>query len=250
MEETLLQKNVLKNMNHHPEYVVNPPRTVEVDYEPTTVLSTPGPWAPLLWDMDGTLLDSEVAITRRLRETLVHFDVEPPAQDQLRLLIGPPTGTSLLRFIGTARIDQSRAYYRSLAERDGMRDQKLFPWIPDTLKTLHQAGIPMTVATSKPQKEAERICENFGIRKYFTAVVGADESRRDKASVVAECLIQLAQPDMNPLMIGDRYFDTEGALANNVPAILVKWGYAHPKEFAGAMAAVSDADELLAMLLS
>ena len=99
-------------MSEHPEVVHNPPSTVEVDYTPGPVLRTEAPWTPLLWDMDGTLLDSAVAIVRRLRETLLHFGVTPPSDDQLKFLIGPPTGTSLLRFIGTARIDESRAYYR------------------------------------------------------------------------------------------------------------------------------------------
>lgn len=234
-------------MSEHPEFVHNPPTTVEVDYTPGPVLKTEGPWTPLLWDMDGTLLDSAVAIVRRLRETLLHFGVTPPSDDQLTFLIGPPTGTSLLRFIGTARIDESRAYYRSLSERDGLRDQQLFPWILSTLKTLHEAGIPMGVATSKPQHEAERLCDAYGMTPYFTAIVGGNEERKDKASVIAEVLRQLGND--NALMIGDRFYDTDGAALNGIPTVLVRWGYAHEKEFAGAMATVSDETELLELLL-
>lgn len=237
-------------MTDHPDYVTHPPTTVEVDYVPSTVLKTEGPWAPLLWDMDGTLLDSEVAIVRRLKETLIHFDVEPPSDQDMRYLIGPPTGTSLLRFIGKARIDQSRAFYRSLAQRDGDRDEHLFPWILETLKTLKDAGIPMAVATSKPQHEAKRLCDVFGLTPYFDAIVGGNEHRADKASVIAECVKQLSTPEQNPLMIGDRFYDTEGALANNIPTVLVKWGYAHPKEFDGAMTSVATAKDLLDLLIT
>ena len=234
-------------MSEHSEFVETPPTTVEVDYIPGPVLRTPGPWSPLLWDMDGTLLDSAVAIVRRLRETLLHFGVTPPSDDQLKFLIGPPTGTSLLRFIGTARIDESRAYYRSLSERDGLKDQQLFPWILDTLKVLHTAGIPMGVATSKPQHEAERLCDAYGMTPYFTAIVGGNEERKDKAAVIAECISLLGTA--NALMIGDRFYDTDGAAANGIPTVLVRWGYAHEKEFDGAMAAVSDSAELLELLL-
>lgn len=234
-------------MSQHPEFVHNPPSSVDVDYTPGLVVRTEGPWAPLLWDMDGTLLDSATAIVRRLRETLVHFGVTPPSDDQLMLLIGPPTGTSLLRFIGTARIDESRAYYRSLSERDGLTDQHLFPWILSTLQRLHAAGIPMGVATSKPQHEAERLCEAFDMTKYFTAIVGGNENRTDKAAVIAEVLRQLGHE--NALMIGDRYYDTDGAALNGIPTVLVRWGYAHEKEFAGAMATVSNSAELLELLL-
>ncbi|MEY4039775.1 MAG: hypothetical protein RLZZ52_643 [Actinomycetota bacterium] len=234
-------------MTEHPSHISDPPRTVEVDYVPGPVLRTEGPWAPVLWDMDGTLLDSAVAIVRRLRETLIHFGVTPPPDDQLKYLIGPPTGTSLLRFIGAARIDESRAYYRSLSARDGLTDQHLFPWILSTLKTLHDAGIPMGVATSKPQHEAERLCDAYGMTEYMTAIVGGTDDRTDKAAVIAECLHQLGRE--NALMIGDRYFDTDGAALNGIPTVLVRWGYAHDKEFAGAMATVDNAEQLLELLL-
>ena len=224
--------------------------TVTVDYVPGPVLTSSGPWSPILWDMDGTLLDSEIAIVRRLRETLEHFGVTPPPDEDLRYLIGPPAGTSLLPFVGPERIDQSRAFYRSLAERDGQKDQILFPWIAETLQTLHSAGVPMAVATSKPQNQAEAISEHYGIAEYFTAIIGANENRRDKASVIAEGLAQLSQPGMNPIMIGDRFYDTEGAAANGVPTVLVRWGYAHEKEFAGAMATVADHTELINLLLA
>ena len=225
------------------------PGAWNVDYEPTTILRTPAPWNPVLWDMDGTLLDSHKAIVRRLSETMVHFGVEPLDSEHMKLLIGPPVGSSLSHFVRPTQLDEARAYYRSLAQRDGLKDQHLFEWIPETLNTLHRAGISMAVATSKPQHEAERICEEFRINKYFDAIVGADDSRTDKASVISQCLIQLSQPDMNPVMIGDRYFDTEGALVNNIPTILVRWGYADAQEYEGAMASVSGPEELLALLL-
>lgn len=223
--------------------------TVTVDYTPGPVLTSTGPWTPILWDMDGTLLDSEVAIVRRLRETLEHFDVPVPPDDQLRYLIGPPAGTSLLPFVGPERIMESRAFYKSLAERDQQKDQTLFPWIPEILKSLHEAGFPMAVATSKPQHQAEAICELYGISQYFSSVVGANDARRDKAAVIAEGLVQLHHDALNPVMVGDRFYDTEGAALNNVPTILVRWGYAHEKEFAGAMNTVADDQELLSLLL-
>lgn len=226
---------------------LNPAPLIEVDYTPGEVLTSAGPWTPLLWDMDGTLLDSQVAIIRRLRETFLHYDITPPDDDQLRLLIGPPVGQSLAKYIGPEHLDESRAFYRSLSERDGLKDQQLFPWILATVTTLHEAGIPMAVATSKPQHEAERICEAFGLDPFITAIVGSDETRPEKSQVIAECVRQLGTT--NALMIGDRFYDTEGAALNGIPTVLVRWGYADEKEFAGAMATVSSSEELLALLL-
>lgn len=222
------------------------------NYQPEMVLKTPGPWTHLLWDMDGTLLNSVVAIERRLRETMLRFGVTPPTDHNLRYLIGPPTGSSLARFIGPDHIEQAREFYHSLSLRDGLIDQHLFSWIPHVLAELYEAGIPMAVATSKPQAEAERICQAFEIDHYFAAIVGASEARSDKAGVIAEGLKQLgvsgAATSEQPVMIGDRYFDTEGALRNNIPTILVRWGYAYHTEFAGAMYTVADGHDLLGLL--
>ncbi len=76
----------------------------------THIIRTEGPWSPLLFDMDGTMLDSAVAITGRLRETLEHFNVEVPSEEELRLTIGPPAGQGLLRFVGPELGDEARAF--------------------------------------------------------------------------------------------------------------------------------------------
>ncbi len=224
---------------------LRPAPLIEVDYTPENVLRSPGPWKALLWDMDGTLLDSQVAILNRFVETFVHFGVEAPPINQLRYLIGPPIGNTLDTYLDVP-VEESRAYYRSLSQRDGLRDQHLFPWIPELLKTLHQAGYTMAVASSKTQAEVERICTTFGIDEFLDVIVGSSEDRPDKTLVVAEALRQLGTHDA--LMIGDRWFDTEGAMANGIPTVLVEWGYADKKEFSGAMASVATAEELIDFL--
>jgi phosphoglycolate phosphatase len=215
------------------------------------ILRTAGPWAPLLFDMDGTMLDSAVAITGRLRETLEHFHVEVPSDEELRLTIGPPAGQGLLKFVGPALGDEARTYYRALSDRDGFDNQQLFDGIASTLKTLHAEGFPLGVATSRPQATAEALCQHYGIADYFDLIIGGNQQRPDKASVIAENLVQFDKLgfDRNALMIGDRYFDTEGALANDVPTVLVRWGYAAEEEFDSAMSTVTDVDALLSLLV-
>jgi phosphoglycolate phosphatase len=216
----------------------------------TVVVRTEGPWTPVLFDMDGTLLDSAPAIVKRLTDTLVEFGIPAPPIEEVRLLIGPPTGTSLARYIAPEHMDAARAYYRSLAERDGLNHQRLFDGITDTLEALTAHGLPLAVATSKPQPEAERVVEAFGITRYFHSVVGANEERLTKADVVAAALRQLAEasPRLNPVMVGDRFYDTEGAAAHGVPTVLVRWGYAAEHEFDQAMASVSTPQELVTLL--
>lgn len=209
------------------------------------------PWTPILFDMDGTLVDSAPAISARLRETLEHFDVIPPDEAGIRLLIGPPTGSSLLRFVGPERISEANAFYTSLSKRDGLIHQELFPEVDRLLATLVEAGIPLGVSTSKPQREAERTAEHFGIAQYFTALVGSSAKRPTKAAVVGETLAQLQAiaHSPTPLMVGDRSFDIEGAAEHNVPTVLVRWGYAAPEEELAALTGVDTIDDLLAFLV-
>lgn len=220
------------------------------DTDLPAIIRTEGPWSPLLWDMDGTMLDSAEAITGRLRQTLEHFKLEVPSDEELRLTIGPPAGEGLLRFTGPELGDEARAYYRALSEEQGFSNQELFPQIAETLRDLHAEGFPLGVATSRPQATAEALCEYYGIAPFFTHIIGGSEQRPDKASVIAENLDLFKKEgfDRNALMVGDRRYDTEGARVNRVPTVLVRWGYAAPIEFDSAMMTVDSTDDLTRLL--
>jgi phosphoglycolate phosphatase len=208
-------------------------------------------WTPILFDMDGTLVDSAPAISARLRETLEHFDVVPPDDAGIRLLIGPPTGSSLLKFVGAERVDEASTFYKSLSKRDGLVNQTLYPEVERLLATLVAAGIPLGLSTSKPQQEAQHTADHFDIAQYFTALVGSSSARTTKAAVVGETLSQLMASALGvaPIMVGDRSFDIEGAAEHNVPTVLVRWGYASPEEELAALTGVDTIDELLTFLV-
>jgi phosphoglycolate phosphatase len=126
----------------------------------------------------------------------------------------------------------------------------LFAGIPEALAQLQVHGVPLAVATSKLQNEAERIVADFGIGQYFTAIVGASPARASKADVVAHALGQLETSVAHaPLMVGDRLWDIEGAAVHGVPTVLVSWGYARAEEFDLAIARVDSPDQLVSFVL-
>jgi phosphoglycolate phosphatase len=203
-----------------------------------------------MFDMDGTLLDSAPAVMSRLRDTMLHFDVQPPAEAELRHLIGPPTPEALGGYLPAALIEEALTFYRSLVAREGLENMSLFAGIPAALAQLQAHGVPLAVATSKLQGEAERIVADFGIGQYFDAISGASPERATKADVVAHALERLETASTHaPLMVGDRVWDIEGAAEHGVPTVLVSWGYARPEEFERALARVDTPQDLVSFVL-
>lgn len=174
------------------------------------------------------------------------FGAVPPDDVELRHLIGPPTRQALSGYIPEERMDEAISFYKSLAVREGSARTHLFPGIHDALANLAQRDIPLALATSKPQDEAERLAEEFGIADFLRAIVGASPARPRKADVVGEGLARLKAGSAHaPLMVGDRLWDIEGAAEHNVPTVLVGWGYAREQEFSVAFARVDTVEALV-----
>ena len=209
-------------------------------------------WTHVLFDMDGTLLESGDAIMGRIARTLLEFGVAVPDRSELRLLLGPPTHETLGRYLKPEQLVEATAYYRGLAEADGMTGLALFDGIHDLVRDLHDAGIPLATATTKLRVEAARVLNHFEIGQYFTAVQGADPENgvNTKGDVVAACVRDLGLGTQDrPVMVGDRIFDIHGAARCGIPTAMCSWGYADEREFAVAYTRVSSVQELRTELL-
>ena len=207
------------------------------------------PWRPVLFDMDGTLIDSAPAIVGRLRETLLEFGVTPPDDAALRLFIGPPMHVTLSHFFPHDEVETARTFYRGLSQRDGLKNQTLFPGIHEALAELAAAGIPLAIASSKSQEEVERSAEHFGIASFFAGIAGSSIDRQDKADVIRFALGMLeTTSNHTPLMVGDRSWDIAGADAVGIPTALVTWGYSAPEEASRALAVLTSETDLVSFI--
>ncbi len=213
-------------------------------------------WSAILFDLDGTITDSAPGITNSLARTFALLGRPVPPLQELMAYVGPPLLAAFREYAGmtTDEADEALVVYRSEYSGAASLDTAVYPGVAGLLERIHDAGIPLALATSKPELNAIRILEHFDLAKYFTAIVGAseDEVRSEKADIVAEALTRLgaAGADLSaPVMVGDRIYDAEGAAANGVPAILVEWGYGSPSEAAAATAIVHSADQLGKLLL-
>ena len=211
--------------------------------------------AAVLWDLDGTIVDSAPGITATLAYTFEQLRLPVPTPAELIRYVGPPILDSFRDLAGFSPAESHRALmiYREKYLDDGVYDATVYPGIAEVLRAIHDSTIPLSLATSKPELPATLILEHTGLVRFFDIITGAsqDEVRSAKADVVAEALVRLRAigADLsNPVMIGDREHDVDGAAAHGVPTIFVEWGYGTPAEQAGAIAVVATAEELRSRL--
>jgi len=213
------------------------------------MLPTPRPpFSAILLDLDGPITDT-------LAYTFEQLGMPVPEYEQLLRWVGPPIMDSFRDLAGmdAATADRALAIYRERYLDRGAYDATLFDGMGTLVQQIAAAGIPLSLATSKPELPATLMLEHFTIAQCFTVITGAsaDETRSEKADVVEEALRRLRELDVpldNVVMVGDRIHDIEGAAAHGVPTIAVTWGYGSDAEHAEAALVASSTDELRSLL--
>ena len=189
----------------------------------------------VFFDLDGTVTDPKEGITKSIQFSLRKFGVEVEDLDSLCPFIGPPLSQSYENFFEFSHeqaleaVDEYRVYYKDR----GIFECYLYDGIKELVRDLHESGVRVVLATSKPEGYATQILEHFDILKYFDIVAGStmDGSRVEKADVIRYAISKL--DGFNPkeaVMIGDRKFDYFGASECGIPCILIGYGYGEIQE--------------------
>jgi phosphoglycolate phosphatase len=207
----------------------------------------------VLFDLDGTLVDSSPGIFSSVRHAARELGLPAPTPEQLRAMVGPPLqdGFALVLGVPVADVGRAVAAYREHYAAGALLDVTVHDGIPELLAALGRGGATLAVATSKPEPFAVRVLEHAGLLPAFASVHGAtmDGSVRHKDQVVAAALA--AHPGgRDPVLVGDRSHDVLGAAAHGLPCIGAGWGPAEDGELeaAGAAAiAATPADVLRAV---
>ncbi len=205
----------------------------------------------LLFDLDGTLTDSEPGIINSVRHALHAFGMDRD-DATLRSFIGPPLYNSFRDVIGLSEEDAHKAikFYRSYFAEKGIYENALYPGISGMLHNLKRQKKRLVVATSKPEIFARKIIAYFDLDSCFDAVCGADlEGKRSSKSDVIRYALDacgIASETTGTAMIGDRSYDILGARANGLDAIGVLYGYGSEEELrkAGAIRLAASVAEL------
>lgn len=187
----------------------------------------------ILFDLDGTLTDPGIGITRSVQFALNKLGIEASCED-LQSFIGPPLQVSFREQYGFSEEETATAirYYREYFSETGIYENEPYAGMKELLQSLMDAGCKLHVATSKPTVFAERILIHFEMMGLFHSVTGSflDGARTDKSEIIAHVLWEHGIARSDAVMIGDRKHDLIGASNNGIAAIGAAYGYGSIEE--------------------
>jgi phosphoglycolate phosphatase len=186
----------------------------------------------LIFDLDGTLVDSAPDLRAALNAMLRERGRPPLSPLQVRRLIGDGTTALVARALAASGIDQAdrAALPRFLEhyEANATRLTRPYPGVPETLAALRRRGYRTAVCTNKPQRATIAVLQGLNLAALFDAVAGGDRFavRKPDPGHLRGLIDELGGETARTAMIGDNENDAAAAHGAAVPLILMRYGYA------------------------
>ena len=183
------------------------------------------PYDAIIFDLDGTLTDSEQGIVNSVQYALEKMNMPMPERDVMRTFIGPPLYDSFRSACGMTDQDARQAidYFVERGHTIGYLENRVYTGLPAMLKALKENGAYLAVATAKPHPVCDYVLEAFDLIKYFDYVAapnGEDESS-DKARLIRAALPKSYR---RACMVGDRKYDMAAGVSCNMDSIGILYG--------------------------
>lgn len=209
--------------------------------------------AALVFDLDGTLVDSAGDIAEAVNRSLEELSLPRVPEATVRCWIGE--GVRRLVAIALAHAGSGHAadevmpmfmrhYHDCL-----LRSPRLYDGVTDALQLLQARGLPMAICTNKPSALVPPLLQHLGIAGFFAHIVGGDSlpQRKPAAEPLLHTAALLGQAVDQCLMVGDSATDLQAANNAGMPIVLVRYGYPRDLDLdaAAAEAVVDDLRELL-----
>ena len=211
------------------------------------------PISAVLFDVDGTIVDSAPAVIGAFRAALSDFGLPIPDDQRLRTYVGPPLWHSFgdLGYSGQLLADLVKRY-RECYMRHYL-DPVPFEGVPELVWDLHRAGVPVATATSKQTPMAIAQMEHLGLSQAFDVIAGATpDPASSKTTVIHEAVARLGAlgADVShPVIVGDSIWDVRGGHEAGIPVIGVGWGYATQDGLDDADLVCETVEDLRALLI-
>ncbi|APZ42662.1 HAD family hydrolase [Acidihalobacter ferrooxydans] len=182
----------------------------------------------LVFDWDGTLMDSEARIVACMRSAAAAVGAAPPSTEAARRIIGLGMREAILALYPAADDDFIERFVRAYRDRFLGADatpQVLFEGVPDMLAALEEAGYLLAVATGKSRAGLDRVLRQTGLTGRFHATRCADEAfSKPHPAMLEDVMERVGAAPPETLMIGDTTFDLEMAHNAGVEAVGVSHG--------------------------
>lgn len=181
----------------------------------------------ILFDMDGTLIDSGNTITDTINFVRNALGLPPIAKEEMLHALNDPTIHSSQFFYGTDHFTQEQSeLFHSFYEEHCVSDIRLYDGILAILEDFHCDTI-LGVATNANSHFANKMLRHLGIAHYFSIVVGADMVERPKphGEMITYAAKKVGATPRSTLLVGDSLKDLQAAKNSNADGILVNWGF-------------------------
>jgi phosphoglycolate phosphatase len=209
----------------------------------------------VLFDCDGTLVDSAGLIHETMRRTFLHFKKPEPRFEETKAIIGLTLDIAIARILGRAHAGDEEvammAYYKSLfseVRKDLDFREPLFDGISELIDTLAKRDdILIGAVTGKSRRGLNLVAETHGF-KFIASRTADDCPSKPHPAMVTECCDETGMLAADTIVIGDAIYDMQMAKAAGAKAVGVSWGYASVEELnkAGADAIVDHPSDILA----
>lgn len=189
----------------------------------------------IIFDFDGTICDTGEGIKKSAKYALDAFNIPSDDWQTLDCFIGPPLLVTFQEQFNQSAADADLLVqkFRERYTNTGIYECELYNGIKQLLINLKDDGIKIGIASSKPQVFVETLLNKFAIAKYFDSVCATSFAAdcESKQNIIARCLKELETEPKDALMVGDRFYDIDGAKADMVDGAGALWGYGSKFEF-------------------
>ena len=185
----------------------------------------------VIFDLDGTLIDSASDIAIVLNRMLSSRGLPPTHADAVKKLVSYGAKDIIKAIFGavaeTMNIDEAFAEFQATYRSIPPNPDTLFPYAMDMLKQLQQQKYAIAICTNKPEDNARRILSGIGLDPYLQSIVGKRDGlpAKPNPAPVFEILKQLGLASSDAIYVGDNEVDAETAKAAAMPFLLVSFGY-------------------------
>lgn len=182
----------------------------------------------ILFDVDGTLIDSYPGILNAYRFTFERLGLEFPGEGFVKQAIGGslPNAFERLYGMGHTKAQEAIRHYRAYYSARGRHEASVYPGIPEALAKIKASGLLTGTATLKSERFATEMLGELQLLPLFDAVCGMDGGNTlSKSRLIVRCLERLHMRPDDAVLVGDSLFDANGAVEAGVRFLPVTYGY-------------------------